>query len=315
MHHAIAHKLRILQAGNHAKNALLFSKLQIGLKAHQIIHAALSVLCSKLHIRPRTMTGSRIGQSHRPQRTVAHGIRSAPCHDLDRHASFVNRQIAVKIMQRRTLSILQRRMESLISLFVKRTIQIVGLAPAIAGSCKNAVHIQAFCRHNRRRRIVKRQLLPTGKPCNILGQLSLCERSGRHNGNGVRAGFPHKANFFPPNGNSRRVLHQFCHLLAELGAVHCQRTACRHTAAFCYLQQAVSQKLHFRFQQTGSRIQPVRLQRIGTNQFRKSAVFMRRRKIMRFLLVQLYLKSIFCKVERGLTACEARAQNPNLHCP
>ena len=57
---------------------------------------------------------------------------------------------------------------------------------------------------------------------------------------------------------------------------------------------------------------------VGTN-IRKLRIQRKLRSIDVVAKLQLHgveiTTSTFCKVERGLTAREARAQNPNLHCP
>ena len=48
VHHAVAHKLRIMQRGDHRKHALLLGKAQMRLEADKVIDAALRVVAPQL---------------------------------------------------------------------------------------------------------------------------------------------------------------------------------------------------------------------------------------------------------------------------
>ena len=49
MHHPVSQELSVLQGRDHGEYPLLLRPSQVGLEAHQIIDAALSVILAQLH--------------------------------------------------------------------------------------------------------------------------------------------------------------------------------------------------------------------------------------------------------------------------
>ena len=89
VHHAIADELCMFQARNHRKNALLLAPFQIGLETNDIVQRAGGVFGAQLYVGPGAVAGARVPQAHRAQRAIAHGIRPAARHHLNRHTAFV----------------------------------------------------------------------------------------------------------------------------------------------------------------------------------------------------------------------------------
>ena len=104
MHHAVTDKFRVFQTGNHGKYPLLLAEFQMGLEAHQIVHALGGVVLPQLHHGVRLMTGGGISQPNGLHGAVAQGIHPPPCHDLHGHTTFKD-VFVLKAMHRGFLGI------------------------------------------------------------------------------------------------------------------------------------------------------------------------------------------------------------------
>ena len=104
MHHAVADKFRVFKTGYHGKYPLLLAEFQMGLEAHQIVHALGRVVLPQLHHGVRLMAGGGISQPHRLHGAVAQGIHAPPRHDFHGHTALKNVFI-LKAMHRGFLGI------------------------------------------------------------------------------------------------------------------------------------------------------------------------------------------------------------------
>ena len=104
MHHAVTDKFRVFQTGNHGKYPLLLAEFQVGLEAHQIVHALGGVVLPQLHHGIRLMTGGGISQPNGLHGAVAQGIHPPPRHDLHRHTALKD-VFVLKAMHRGFLGI------------------------------------------------------------------------------------------------------------------------------------------------------------------------------------------------------------------
>ena len=75
-HHTVADKFRVFQTGYHGEYPLLLAEFQVGLEAHQIVHAFCRVVLPQLHHGVRLMAGGRISQPHGLHGAVAQGIHT-----------------------------------------------------------------------------------------------------------------------------------------------------------------------------------------------------------------------------------------------
>ena len=77
MHHAIAHKLGVLQAGNHGEHALLLAPFEPRLKAHQVIQGSLGVFLAQLYHRIGFPARAGINKPNGLQRAKGQCLTSA----------------------------------------------------------------------------------------------------------------------------------------------------------------------------------------------------------------------------------------------
>src|SRR5690349_3664395 len=86
MDRAKAEKLRVFEAGNHPKHALLLGIPQPRLEADEIPHPTVTILASQLDDGMCLPTRARIAKADRLHRTKAQRVAAASRHLLDRHA-------------------------------------------------------------------------------------------------------------------------------------------------------------------------------------------------------------------------------------
>ena len=132
------------------------------------------------------MAGARVAQADRPQRAEPDCIRPAGRHDLDRHTALIDGQAGVGLVPGGALGSDKRLVEGFILGFIKRAVEVIGLAAPIAGSRKDLVIVKAFGCHNRGDGVVKAELLPPGQRRDRIGQRAVGQRAG---GDKDRRGF------------------------------------------------------------------------------------------------------------------------------
>ena len=311
MHHAVAHKLRVLQAGNQAEHPLLLAEFQVGLEAHQIVHGVLAVLTAQLHIGPGPVAGAGVGQAHRPQGAEAHGVRPAAGHHLNGHTALVHRQVAVgiKVVQGCPLGGGECLVKGLVLRLVEGAVQVVGLAPAVAAGGEHLFHVQAFGGDDGGGRVIERQALPADEPLNVRRQRAVGQGAGGHQHRGALVDLLHP---LAVQGDVGVVLHQLGHFLRKGVPVHRQRTAGGHPGLFRTAQKAGTHQPHLFLQQAGGRIQPLRLQAVGADQLRKAFFLVGRAEVQGLLLIQMHLYPLICQPQGGLAPGQACPQDLDL---
>ena len=88
MHHAVTHKLRIFQTGDHTEHPFLFRPFQVGLESYQIVQRARRVVLPKLYDRVGFLPRSGIPETNGLQRPETHGVLTPVCHLFNGHAAF-----------------------------------------------------------------------------------------------------------------------------------------------------------------------------------------------------------------------------------
>ena len=205
----------------------------------------------------------------------------------------------VEVVQGGTLGRSQRFVEGLVLRLIEGAVQIVGLAPAIAGGCKHLVVIQTLGGDDGGYRIVEVQPLVTGQLADLVRQFAVGQGAGSHQDGSALIDVLHRlavhrdvgARFHPPGD-----------LGAESVAVHGQCTAGGHPGHLCRFQQLAAHAAHLFFQQAGRRVQPLGFQAVGADQFRKALAFVGRGKVHRLLLVQVHPYPFSGQPQRGFTA-------------
>ena len=222
MHDAVPHELGVFEAGDHAEHPLLLAPLQIRLEADDVVQRPLLVLGAELDVRPGAVAGVGVHQTHRAQRAEPHGVGTAGCHDLDRHTALVDRNgvglfavgirvrrgsllgTGVKVVERGALGRRQRCMERLVLGLVERAVQVIRLAPVIAGSGEDPVVVQALGRDDGGHSIVEMQPLVAGQAADLVGQRTVGQRAGGHQDGSALVDLLHP---LPPDGDVRALIH------------------------------------------------------------------------------------------------------------
>ena len=300
------------KARYHGEHALLLAKFQVCLKAHQVVQCARGIFGAQLHVGPGAVAGGRIDKAHRPQRAIAHGVCPAAGHHLNGHAALVHARLAVKFVQLGALGRHQRLVKRLVARLVKRAVQIICRAAAIARGGKHLCHIQALRRDDGRRGIVEGKLFMPCDGCNGRGKRALGKRAACHQ----RDALPRRGqgrNLFPAHGDARLRLHHPGDACAERIPVHGQRAARRHAARARGRQKRRAQKLHLGFQKAAGGIQPFGLEGVRAHKLGKARRMVRRAESEGLLLVQSDGPAPLCKVQRRLAARKARADDVDAH--
>ena len=317
VHDAVPHELGVFEAGDHAEHPLLLAPLQIRLEADDVVQRPLLVLGAELDVRPGAVAGVGVHQTHRAQRAEPHGVGTAGRHDLDGHTALVDRDgvglfavgirvgrgsllgTGVKIVERGALGRRQRCMERLVLGLVERTVQIVGLAPVVAGRGEDPVVVQALGRDDGGHSIVEMQPLVAGQAADLVGQRTVGQRAGGHQDGSALVDLLHP---LPPDGDVRALLHPAGDGSAEGVAVHSQRAAGGHAGLLGGSQQLAAHPAHLLFQQAGSGIQPLSFQAVGADQLCKTFALVGRGKVGGLLLIERDVHALARQPERRLAA-------------
>ena len=158
MHHAVTDKFRIVQRGDHRKDALLLREFQVRLEADDVIDAALRVVAPELHHGIRLLPGLRVLQADGLQRPVAQRVKAAPRHDFNRHAALEDLRI-LEAVHLRLFGGGQRLDERGILVALHRAVDIICFATVIAGGEPGPLHVDGLKAHERRRRIKKAHIV------------------------------------------------------------------------------------------------------------------------------------------------------------
>ena len=140
-------------------------------------------------------------------------------------------------------------MECLVLGLVERAVQVIRLAPVIAGSGEDPVVVQALGRDDGGHSIVEMQPLVAGQAADLVGQRAVGQRAGGHQDGSALVDLLHP---LPPDGDVRALLHPAGDGSAEGVAVHSQRAAGGHAGLLGGSQQLAAHPAHLLFQQAGS---------------------------------------------------------------
>ncbi len=165
----IAQKARILQARNQPQHARLLAKLQMILKADQVIAVGAQILLAQLHHGPGRPASPRVAQANRLHRAEAQCIAAAPGQHLDGQA-------ALEIVQLLPLFRLgrfgrQQRIEKTVVLrAIHRAVDVIGRSLVPARGKVDALHVDRVGLDDRRDRVVERQMPRAGDALDLDAQ-------------------------------------------------------------------------------------------------------------------------------------------------
>ena len=273
------------------------------------------------------MAGARVNEAHRAQGAEPHGIGSPGGHDLNGHTALVDRdriglfavgirvrpggllRPGIKIVERCPLGRGKGCMERLILRLVERAVEVIGLAPVIAGSGKHFFVIETFRRHDGGHGVVKMQPLVPRQLADLVGQGTVRQGTGSHQDGRTLVDPLHP---LPVDGDVGAGFHQPRHLGAERVTVHSQRAAGGHTGRLGGIEELAAHPAHLLLEQAGSGIQPLGLEAVGADELGKPLALVGRGKVGGFLLIELHLHALARQPERRLAARKAGTQYSNL---
>ena len=178
----------------------------------------------------------------------------------------------IEVVQRGALGRRESRVEFLVLFLVERAVQVVSLAPVIAGGGKHLVVVQTFGGDDGGHSIVEMQTLVPGQGPDLIGQCAVGQGAGGHQNGRSLVDVLH---LLPVDGDIFTAFHHAGHFGAEGIAVHRQCTASGHTGRLGSVQQLAAHPPHLFLQQAGGRVQPFGFQAVGADQLRKACVLVR----------------------------------------
>src|SRR6516165_4087605 len=108
---SVAQELGVFKAWNHAQNPLLLGKLQVVLKAYQVVAGKTQILRTQLHNGVRLLVGPGVYQTDGLHRTESQRLHAAPRQLLDGQAGLEVVQV-FKLVGPHRLSLKQSLVES-----------------------------------------------------------------------------------------------------------------------------------------------------------------------------------------------------------
>ena len=262
------------------------------LKAHQVVGVRAQILAAQLHHRPRRLPGPRIAQAHRLHRPKARRVPPAPRQLLDRQAALEVLQL-LPLLRLHALRRYQRIVEAVVLFLGHRAVDVVRRALVPPRRHVHPLAVDRIRLHNRRDRVVKRQVLLPGQPRNLARQRRRGQRPARHNGEPIKviAFDLQPRHLFAHHRDPRLARNRLANPPRKLRAVHRQRMPRRHRALVRQPQQHRSRPPHLLLQQPRRRVLALRLQRVRAHQLPKIRRLVRRRLPHRPHLVQQHLRS------------------------
>ena len=175
----------------------------------------------------------------------------------------------------------QRLIKPLVLFAVHRTVDVIGLSSAVAGSKEHLVLVEGVEGHDRRRRIKEGKILRSAQLLDAFGKRTVGQR---------------------PAGNDGRALRNLVHTLVEYSdagvgfdffgniirkalAVHRQRTSGRNSSLLCRLHGQRAEHPHLFLEHSGCRANAGSLEGIGADQLSKALIVMSRGVVVRLHLI------------------------------
>ena len=305
VHDPEARKLRVLQAGDHAKHTLLFAEAQVRLESDEIVGAARAVFRTQLHGRPGAPARRWVGQTHGLQGAETQGIGSRARHLLDGLAG--GKQLAaLEIAHDRSLGGEKLGDETLIGVAGERRVQVVGWrALVVAGLLEDARAVDGIGLDDGGGGIVEGKAFGAQLGRKRLGQRVTGQRACGHDGR--RGGQARKLAvlyFY-----ERVFLQQSRDRVREQRPVHGKRPARRHGAFPRRVQKKRVHDGQLAFQGAGRRVGIVAFKRVRAHELGRITRFVDRRLAPRAHLDQAHGHAARGKLQSRLAARKTGAHH------
>ena len=212
-------------------------------------------------------------------------------------------------MHRRGLRRNQRVVKGVVLLLGHGAVDVVVLAPPIAGGAEGPVHVHGFQGDDGRGGVVEGEPLLPGEGGDRLREGVAGEGAGGDDGRPLRQGGD-----LSLHDRAERVAAQGRgHAGAELLPVHGHGAARRHARGLRAVHDERAHAPHLLLEQADRVLEPVRPQGVGADQLRKAGHVVRRGELLRLHLVQRDLAPALEELPCGLAARKARPADVDLH--
>src|SRR5882672_191326 len=236
-------KLCAFKSRNQTQHARLFAITQMILKADHAVRVSHQVLLTQLYRRVRLATVARIDQTDRLHGSVAQSVNTAAREFFDRQTRFEPARL-FEALEWDAVRFNQSFVETRVLFFVKRTVEIIVAAFAIASGAKGNCLIYRISRDDRRDGVVEIHLVVAGQFHDLPRQGIGSERTGGDDRDYVTG---NRGDFFADDLNLRIVLDALGNVLSKLLTVDGQSRARGHTGRGrgCHHQRAPAPQFFF----------------------------------------------------------------------
>ena len=211
--------------------------------------------------------------------------------------------VLVKVVQGGPLGGHQRGVEGLVLGLIEGAVEVIRLAPAVAGGREHLAVVEALGGDDGGHRVVEVQAAAAGQPGDLPGQGPLGQGAG---GDEDRRRLVDGGRFLPADGDVGVRFHQSGDPGAEGVPVDGQGPAGGHPDRLGGGQQARAHPAHLLLQKAGGGVQPLGLEAVGADQLGKAGALVGRGKMDGLLLVQGDLHPPPGQPEGGLAPGQAR---------
>ena len=252
------------------------------------------------------MTGAGIPQAHRFERAEAHRIGAPAGHDLDGHTALVDLELLpLEVLELDRLGGGELGGEALIALLIEGTVDVVGIAAAIAGGKEHLFHIDAGGLNDRGGGIEEAEILGGDQPADGLRESLGGEGAGGEDHLAVRD----LSDLPLDDGDQRVAADPLGDQVGKADPVHRQRPAGGDGRSLGAGDAEGAQALHLRLEQAGSGFQPLGLEGVGADELGKAGRVVGRGELLRLHLPKDHRDAVPGQGPGGLAAGKSGADD------